>query len=231
MMTAIIVDIVLVAILLFFLWRGKEKGLILSLCGLLAVLVAVVGADLISDALAPRVAQAMEPRFAAAIEETLGQELEDRLAQSDAQVDGVLGDILSAIQGTSLYQSISDAVHQAVEQGIDEVGETLGAVIAQAIALSVARMLLFFVSFVLLLAVWFLLSHALDLAFRLPVLSTLNGLGGAALGLLKGMVLLFVAGWLLNYFGGIVPPELVEQTRVLKFFMTTNPVTLILGLV
>ena len=231
MMTAIIVDIVLVAILLFFLWRGKEKGLILSLCGLLAVLVAVVGADLISDALAPRVAQAMEPRFAAAIEETLGQELEDRLAQSDAQVDGVLGDILSAIQGTSLYQSISDAVHQAVEQGIDEVGETLGAVIAQAIALSVARMLLFFVSFVLLLAVWFLLSHALDLAFRLPVLSTLNGLGGAALGLLKGMVLLFVAGWLLNYFGGIVPPELVKQTRVLKFFMTTNPVTLILGLV
>lgn len=230
MTTAILIDVILIAILLFFLIRGMRKGLILSLCGLLAVLVALVGANMIADHLAPRVAEAMEPRFAAAIEETLGQELEERLAQSGAEAEGVLNDLLSALQGTSLYQSISDALQKVVDQGIDEVGETLGVVIAQSIALSVARVLLFFISFVLLLVAWNLLSHALDLAFRLPVLSTLNGLGGAALGFLKGAVLLFVAAWLLEYFGGIIPPETVEQTRVLKFFMTTNPVELLLGI-
>lgn len=228
-MTAIIIDVILVAILLVFLWRGKEKGLILSLCGLVAVLVALVGANMIADALAPRVAEAMEPRFAAAIQETIGQELEDRLSQSGAEVDGVLGETLSLLKGTSLYQSISQAVHQAVEQGIDQVGETLGAVIARSIAQSVAHMLLFFVSFVLLLLGWILLSRALDLAFKLPVLNTLNRFGGAALGLLKGCILLFVAAWVLDYFGGVIAPETVEQTYVLKFFMTTNPVVLLLG--
>lgn len=229
-MTAIIIDLVLVGILAIFLWRGKEKGLVLSLCGLVAVLVALVGASLVSDALAPRVAEAMEPRFAAAIQETIGAELEERLSQSDAEVDGVLSDLLSIIQGTSLYQAVSQAVHDAVAQGVDQVGETLGAVIARSIALSVARTLLFFISFVLLLVVWTLLSHALDLAFRLPVLNTLNGLGGAALGLLKGLVLLFVAAWILSYLGGVIPPETVERTHLLKFFMTTNPVELLLNL-
>lgn len=228
-MTAIVVDVVIVIVLAIFVWRGREKGLILSLCGLAAVLVALVGATLVSDALAPRVAQAMEPRFAAAIQETLGQELEERLSQSDAEVDGVLGDLLSFLQGTSLYQSVSDAVHGAVEQGIDQVGETLGAVIAKSIALSVARMLLFFVSFVLLLVAWLLISRMLDLACRLPVLSTLNGLGGAAFGLLKGGLLIFVAVWLLMYFGGVLPEGTVENSHVLKFFAANNPILLLLG--
>lgn len=229
-MTAILIDLALVAILALFLLRGRRKGLVLSLCGLVAVLVALVGAQLISDALAPQVAGALEPRFAALVEETLGQELEERLAQAGGEMDGVLGELLSAIRGTGLYQSISQALQQALEQGADQVGEVLGRVIAQTIALSVARLLLFFISFVLLLVGWTLLSHALDLACRLPVLSTLNGLGGAALGLLKGLVLLFVAAWLLQYLGGIFPPETVEQTHVLRFFMTTNPVALLLGM-
>ena len=42
------------------------------------------------------------------------------------------------------------------------------------------------VSFALVLLLWLLLSRVLDLACKLPVLSTLNHWSGAALGLVKG---------------------------------------------
>ena len=80
------------------------------------------------------------------------------------------------------------------------------------------------VVFVLILAGWFVLSHALDLAFKLPVLSTLNQWSGAAVGLVKGGVLLFIACWL---FRGLIPQEAVDQSILLRFFCTTNPFLLI----
>ena len=85
-------------------------------------------------------------------------------------------------------------------------------------------MALFLISFVLVLVAWTLLSRALDLAFRLPVLSTLNHWSGAAVGLLKGGVLLFIACWL---FRGLIPQEAVDQSILLRFFCTTNPFLLI----
>ena len=53
--------------------------------------------------------------------------------------------------------------------------------------------------------------------------------GGALLGRVKGCIILFLCAWVLRYLGNIIPEEAVTQTRLLKFFMTTNPVTLLLG--
>jgi len=39
-----------------------------------------------------------------------------------------------------------------------------------------------------------------------------------------------VAAWLLQFFGHVLPESLVNQTHLLKFFMTTNPLSLLSGL-
>ena len=64
---------------------------------------------------------------------------------------------------------------------------------------------------------------------HLPGLHFLNKTGGALLGLVKGCAILFLCAWVLRYLGKVIPEETVEQTRLLKFFMTTNPVALVLG--
>ena len=61
--------------------------------------------------------------------------------------------------------------------------------LAEYVAVQLTRTVLFLLCFVLILAGWFVLSHALDLAFKLPVLSTLNQWSGGAVGLVKGGVL------------------------------------------
>ena len=50
---------------------------------------------------------------------------------------------------------------------------------------------------------------------------------GALFGLVQGCIILFVAAWLLQFFGQMLPRELVEQTVLLKFFMTTTPFSLL----
>ena len=60
-MTYFIYDAAVLAVLLLFVWLGYRKGLVLTLCSLLAVFVAFIGASILSNALAEPVAKAIEP--------------------------------------------------------------------------------------------------------------------------------------------------------------------------
>ena len=53
-MAYLVFDIAILAILVLFAWRGASRGFVLSLCGLLAVIVAFVGASFLANLLAPR---------------------------------------------------------------------------------------------------------------------------------------------------------------------------------
>ena len=110
-----------------------------------------------------------------------------------------------------------------------QVAANAAAAVAASIAGTVAYMILFVVFFALILIAWTLISRGLDLVARLPGLHFLNKTGGAILGLVKGCAILFLCAWVLRYLGKVIPEETVEQTHLLKFFMTTNPVALVLG--
>ena len=92
------------------------------------------------------------------------------------------------------------------------------------IAARIAWLVLYVLSFVLILILWCILSHALDLAFRLPVLSGLNHWSGALLGLVKGVVVVYAAAWLLK--DSLLPPDLAEQTHLVRFFYAYIPMLL-----
>ena len=49
-----ILDLIVIAVVALFVWRGAARGLVLSLCGLLAFVVAFAGAGLAAQTLSPR---------------------------------------------------------------------------------------------------------------------------------------------------------------------------------
>ena len=61
----------------------------------------------------------------------------------------------------------------------------------------------------------------LDLACKLPVLSTLNHWAAPPLGLVKGGLIVFILCWLLR--GSLISQEAVEGTVLLRFFCTHTP--------
>lgn len=235
-MAYLIFDIAILVILALFAWRGASKGFVLSLCGLLAVIVAFVGASFLAGLLAPKVGDALEPKFAQAIEERL----EEQFQQSDPAGDAAAGltegedyplqDVLSVLKDMGLYEDLVDTIDQAVQNGMTAVAANAAAAVAAAIAQSVAYTVIFTIAFALILIAWTIFSHAVDLVAKLPGLNFLNKTGGAVMGLVKGVIILFLVAWLIQYSGKLIPEETVQQTHLLKFFMTTNPLALLQGL-
>ena len=230
-MAFLIADGLVLAVLLIFACIGARRGLILSLCGLLAFVVAFLGASFAARTLSPVVADALEPKFAAAIEEQLNESIRQQAEAGEAAVlspdDVPLEGVLDALREMGFYETLINTVDRAVESGMTAAAASAAAAVAAAIAQSAAYLILFLLGFFLILLAWRLLSRALDLVARLPGLHFLNKTGGALFGLVQGCIILFVAAWLLQFFGQMLPRELVEQTVLLKFFMTTNPFALV----
>ena len=83
---------------------------------------------------------------------------------------------------------------------------------------------------ILLVLLWLLMKPLNAIVTRLPLISTVNGLGGAALGLVCGGLTLFVAVWAMQRFGWLLTPELIDSTTLLKFFATQTPLGLLAAL-
>ena len=229
-MTYWIYDAVIAVILLVFFLRGRSKGLILSLCGLLAVFVALVGAKMASDALAPQAAKAMQPHFASAIEQQLEVNLDGKLDALLQPGEGEENAIISLLTSLGFYDEVSAAIRDTVTGQAAQTAADVAVSLAGAVAEVVAGVLVFVVAFLAISVAWFLLSRVLDLAARLPVIHGLNRLLGGLFGLAKGALVLFLAAWVVRLLGNVIPQGTVDQTVLLRFFCTTNPLSLITGI-
>ena len=223
----LIYDIVALAILVFALWRGWRKGLLLSLCGLAVTLVAFFGAGFLADTLDEPVANAIQPKLAQAIEENVLEYLETHFNPlapigdpENAKVN--MWDGMREMGG--FYAWCADSVEDTVNQFDRHLDHSeMFAIAANQVATQLAHRVLFLVSFVLLALLCTLLLHALDLVARLPGLNFCNQLGGGVIGLAKGVIILYVVIACLRLFSGLITPEVEENTVVLKFFLRFDP--------
>lgn len=231
-MLPILYDLVILAILALFLWRGWRKGLILSLCGLVVVILSLIGANFIADTAAPPVAKALQPKLAAAIEENvtdyMATHYDDIVPGANVPAISSLSDALREMGG--IYAWCADSVEDAAGKlthsmdSLLDVSE-LCSIAANRVAEQLAHHILFVVAFVVLFVLLTLLLHALDLVAKLPGLQFCNGLGGGLIGLVKGVLVLFVVLCVLRLTSGhLFSPETVEKTYLFKFFVKINPV-------
>ena len=226
-MPCVVYDIAIAAILIFFIWLGCRKGLVLTLCSLLAVFVALIGATFLSDALAGPVAQAIEPAITGSIHDTVTSYYQ-RVPEADTSTqDGddwlaqlPLEELLEPLRESRFFKGYAEAVQRAVDSKAAQIVTHAAQALAHYVAVQIARVVIFVLAFFALLIAWRLLSRALDLVAHLPVLYTANRWGGGIAGLVKGILVLLIAGWLLR---DSLPPEAVQQTLLLKLFCAAGP--------
>lgn len=224
MTSPIVIDLILLAILLFFMAMGAKRGFVLTFCSLVAVIVALVGANFLANTLTPAVSKAIEPT----IETTIQTALE---SQVQSLQDTATGETLTAIRDKGgLYALVADAMADALEQV--DLSPTVAQVATQAataVATQLAHGLLFLVAFLIVLLAWTLFSHALDLVAKLPGLSSLNGLLGGVVGLVKGLIIAYIAVWVLYALTGTVSQETARQTHLFLFLAQHGPLELLMA--
>ena len=111
-----------------------------------------------------------------------------------------------------------------------ETGESVFSAVTESVSHSIAYGIVYAAAFIAILLVVWLLLKPLDLAGKLPLVRTVNALGGALLGLVWAVLLLFAAVWLMQRFNWVVTPELIRDSILLKFFAENNPIGLIAAL-
>lgn len=207
-------DIILIAVLVLFAWRGAVKGLILSLCGLAAVFVAFFAAQFVSEQFCVPVSHIIRPIIIQAVR---GADAEPQVDPENPESSYTVDELLSSIQEQGLFEGFSQFLERGIAGQAIRTSDHLSPLDALAgyLARGIARTLLFSIVFFGGLLAWFLLSHALDLAFKLPILAEVNLAGGLVLGLVKGALVAVVLVWVGQLAGAVpTPPE----TPVLSLF-------------
>ncbi len=237
---AIIVDGVLAVILVLGVIFGARRGLIRSLTGLVAVVVALIGSVMLAnlltepatDIVAPKVEDAVVKEFSAALEKAAGAaasasadgqraltELFDEYGLPKSLIDGPLAQLTNGIP-----EAATGARDKAEESFREAISPKVRAVVR-----STVHTVLVLVLYIVLIIVCKLLLRVVDHVFDLPVLSAVNGLGGAAFGLAETAVLLWVAVNIAALIGFAPIAEHTGDTRLLPIFLGHSPIQWIAG--
>lgn len=232
-MTNLVLDLLIVAVIALFALLGWQKGLVLTLCGLLVVFVAYFGAAYVSETFSDDLAVLIQPsiqnQLEAAVEKALPSDstvtpapilpdLDGTHTPEHEQISASLSQVVAVLRRSALFTGLYEAVAQAAADGAIKVVTTASAAIAEYLAHQISRTGLFFLTFFLIVVVWSLLSRALDLVCRLPVLRSFNEIGGLLLGLVKGVCILLAVVGLVTLLG-LVPEEVASQTFLYRHFM------------
>lgn len=198
-----IFDIIIVVLLALFAWRGAAKGLILSLCGLAAVFVAFFAAQFVSEQFCAPVGNILRPII---IQTVRGADAEPEVSPDNPEAGYTVEDLIRSIQEEGLFEGFSQFLDQGLANNELPHNDRLTPleVLAGYLSKAIARALLFGAVFFGFLLAWFLLSHALDLAFQLPILAEVNLVGGLIVGLVKGALMVVVLVWM-GQLAGVVP--------------------------
>ena len=227
MTTPVIIDMIAAAVLIAAAAWGAHRGLFRALAGLAVVIVAVVGAAVIANALAAPAAHLVTPLIRESIEtrvdEAMAQQSQEvQMPEEDVDEGFAIADLL-ALMG--LDEDVRDSLVRQTEEKIQDTGISLAMAVVESVAQSILYAALFLISFVGLTILLKLLIRAMDLVLQLPGLHLVNSLGGGLIGLAEGALALFLAIWVLRRFGVSFETDTVSATHILRFFATHTPLS------
>ena len=226
MTTAVIIDAIVVVVLLAFAIWGARQGLVRALAGLVMVIVALVGAGMIAATFSDPAARLAAP----VIQKHITSRVEEAMAvQTDSTPEEVgeeprVEDLLVLL---GLDEDVRGSLAEQAEEQIRDAGASIVSAVVESMVGSVAYGVLFILSFLALLLMLHVLVGAMDLVMKLPLLHGLNTLGGGALGLIEGTLVLFLAVWAARRLGISFETEALAEAHILRIFTTNTPLSLL----
>ena len=226
MTTAVIIDAIVVVVLLAFAIWGARQGLVRALAGLVMVIVALVGAGMIAATFSGPAARLAAP----VIQKHITSRVEEAMAvQTDSTPEEVgeaprVEDLLVLL---GLDEDVRGSLAEQAEEQIRDAGASIVSAVVESMVGSVAYGVLFILSFLALLLMLHVLVGAMDLVMKLPLLHGLNTLGGGALGLVEGALVLFLAVWAARRLGISFETETLAEAHILRIFTTNTPLSLL----
>lgn len=221
--------IIVLVILAFSVWNGYRKGFIRVLFSLVSLIVTLVLATVATPYVVTYIEEQttiddkITEKCLIHVEEKAQQKLEDesqqqtQQAQEEAEKSGV------DIPAEWLEKIVGEGSRQ-VGQALEESG--IYQEMAQKLSHFIVCGATFFLLLILISLVLHLLIHMLDLVAKLPGIKQVNHLLGMIMGLIKGILFIWLLMYLLSIFAtgpfGLMMMDYIQKSRFLSFLYQYN---------
>lgn len=232
----VVIDIVLIIIIALCTWNGYKRGLVGGIAGILAIIISLLGANILSAAYAHEVVPALEPfvdgyvdssKNRSAILERMGYggsdlSLDDILAQDSSLRYDYAYECLSDL---GLYEKRAEELATKAVAYAQESGVSMTDAVVAVLCDTITRVVTTVIAFLLILILLVALASIGNLSFRLPNMENLDEVGGAVLGFAKGFLYCVLLCWLLSFLGLVIGKETMAHTTLGRFFLIFDNIT------
>lgn len=227
---AFVYDLLAIAFLLYYIYVSSRRGLAATVVNFAGYLAALAAAWLLSRTMAPVL-------FEAFLRDGLVSRVEDALASLPGGIDlgEAASDLLDALPSYLTQMlviggySISELSDRMADYSANAADTLVDEVFAPALT-GLVTMILFMVLFSVLMVLVRWLTRCFYGVNRVPIIGLFNSFGGAVVGLLSGVVGLYVIVTLLQFIMVITQNslsflnhELLEDTYVYRLYLRFNP--------
>lgn len=241
------IDLIFLAILLLCGWNGYRKGLIPGVGGIVSIAVSLYAACLLSGTFAYEVVPVVRPFASGLVERVVSVDVTEQLGliygEETPAVDRYsINDALSQDPdaagrfATITYQCMGiydSAAEQMAEEAVDyaelHAVDTKTAIVEVLCnrAVYVAGVILGFFILLILLTV---IGNIPNLSFRLPNMEEVDEIGGAVLGVVKGVLFCMLLAWALKFMGIVIGRDTMMSTFLGRLFIKIGFISVFIGI-
>lgn len=207
------VDIILCLVLIVCWIIGAHRGFLKSLMSVAILGVSLGGAAWSASHLTEPVVAWLQPKVM--------ERIIDKLAPGMGSLSGIT---MRNVPRSAIGSKLQDMLDTAQVTAHTAVTDAVTAVLTQ-----VVHVCVFVVAFVVLLALLWLITRPLEAASKLPAVHGIDAFGGGLLGLLMGVVLVFILTWVCRRFGWLTA-DVVARTYITRYFTGSGLMELITAL-
>ena len=250
-MTGLILDLLLIGIIVLCTWRGFRAGIINGILGILSLIIAIYGANLIATTYSGEFTGVVEP-FASGLVDSLETKILDkasklspgeaepsddeeddfspvvRLTSSDTQ--DVVKVCTAIVRQLGLDEKIASRIADEVHSRVRNVSAQMNDVLTEKLCEKICFVAVFVIAFCLISIVFSAIGNVIDLAFGLSGLENLNHAVGGIFGAAKGIAIVIVITCVCRYLGLILKTDIIDSTHLMKRLMESNALASLLNI-
>jgi len=232
--TTLLIDLALVGTVAFCTWRGYKGGLIRGAFGVVSLIASLFIANIAAQAYSNEAKNMLVPFVSGYIETTMTEMAEtgveyQEMAHDHVIVDENFGIAYITLRELGLPESAAVSVaEKSIEIEPEEDFSYFSDAIADRLTNTLSYVAVFGIAFLLIAIIFAVIGNLVGFVFALPGLKLVDIIAGSALGLVKGVIIVYTVAVIVRYFG-LLMLSTIEGTVILKYLINNNPIANLLG--
>lgn len=242
-----ILDLIFIGILIISIWSGYKKGLIMGIGGIVAIIVSIYGANLISSTfsndfapiLHPFISGYMQPRINDVTYLALGYEQDENGDfNADRSADDLLEENPSMIHIVCMDSFKSIGIFTSAAELLADEAVDYSATNAVPIQTAIIEVLCqrgtyvvgFILIFILIVIVFTVIGNIPNLSYKIPYIGLANDILGVVFGVFTGIMYCCLLAWAMKFTGILVSEDTIADTIFSKLFFKMDFLSRFIGI-